>query len=422
MTINPSDIHDPITQFLVGEDINLDNFNTYLGPDNATRAFNIAENPLSATEFFHLTIRVFLKEVLGISAVDLRGSNKIKRQTGILGDIEAFIGTVEAQGCSMLHLHLLLWLEDAPMSQEMSEALQGEAFCKRARQWIKNNITGDIRGLSVPKIEAILKKNNYSYSWPLRPDNPNYITLHKEELQKLARSLLVCVCKGHGCLSKNSTKSKCKRQAPFDRAEEAWIDEDGRWGPKHLHPYIVGHNQTCLLLLRCNHNIKLLTNAYDSSGIFWYITIALELEELNYLDFFVDTYEYSASKNTKPTGKVKVDKGFPPLPGSRSSKTRHVRQQGHETLPAFIGQWFPRRSDNNTKEFYLVSMLALFKPWRDLGDLKTKDETFEHTFDVFMLNAPKEYKHIMDNMEYYYLSAEAANVTDEDARKGPDPE
>lgn len=273
MTINPSDIHDPIAQFLVGESINLDDFNAQLGPDNATRAFNIAENPLAAAEFFHITIRAFLKEVLGISAVDLRGNNRIKRRTGILGDVEAFIGTVEAQGRGMLHLHLLLWLEDAPTSQEMTEALHEEAFRERAREWIKNNITADIGGLSVSEIEALPKKNNYSYSRPLRPDNPDYVTLREEELQKLARSLLVHVCKGHGCLSKDPSKRKCKRRAPFERAEEAWIDEDGRWGPKRIHPYVVGHNQTCLLLLRCNHDIKLLTNAYDSSGIFWYITM-----------------------------------------------------------------------------------------------------------------------------------------------------
>lgn len=248
MTINPSDIHDPIAQFLVGENINLDDFNAQLGPDNASRAFNIAENPLAAAEFFHITIRAFLKEVLGISAVDLRGNNRIRRHTGILGDVEAFIGTVEAQGRGMLHLHLLLWLEDAPTSQEMTEALHEEAFRERAREWIKKNITADIGGLSVSEIEALPKKNN-------------------------SRSLLVHVCKGHGCLSKDPSKRKCKRRAPFERAEEAWIDEDGHWGPKHIHPYVVGHNQTCLLLLRCNHDIKLLTNAYDSSGIFWYITM-----------------------------------------------------------------------------------------------------------------------------------------------------
>lgn len=152
-----------------------------------------------------------------------------------------------------------------------------------------------------------------------------------------------------------------------------------------------------------------------------YVMRVSELEELNYWDFFLDTYEHSESKNTD-SRTMKADKGFPPLPGSRSSKARCVRQQGHETLPEFIGQWFPRRSDIDAKELYSVSMLALFKPWRDLGDLKLADETFEDAFSVFMEDAPKEYSRIMDNMEYFYLSAASANITDEEATKGPDPE
>ncbi len=55
-----------------------------------------------------------------------------------------------------------------------------------------------------------------------------------------------------------------------------------------------------------------------------YVMRASELEELNYWDFFLDTYEHSESKSTD-SRTTKADKGFPPLPSSRSSKARRVR-------------------------------------------------------------------------------------------------
>lgn len=67
-------------------------------------------------------------------------------------------------------------------------------------------------------------------------------------------------------------------------------------------------------------------------------------------------------------------------------------------------------------------MLTLFTPWRDLHDLKHKEETFECAFNVFMLEATEESRRIMDNMEYYYLSSEAANISEADASQGPVPD
>lgn len=273
MTINPSDVHDPIAQLLAGADIDLDQFAAERGPDNVTRSYNIACDPLAAAEFFHITIQSLLRDILGISAHDLRGSARIHRQTGILGDVKAYIGTVEAQGRGMLHLHLLLWLADAPTSQEMEDALKREDFRTRVKSWIEHNITADIGGLTTKDIEALPKQNNFSFSRPMHPRSPNFSEHRSSELKKLARSLLVHVCKGHGCTRQYGPSSRCKRGAPFEVSDEAWINERGQWGPKRLHPYVVNHNATCLLLLRCNHDIKLLTNAHDSSGIAWYITL-----------------------------------------------------------------------------------------------------------------------------------------------------
>ncbi|KAG8221593.1 hypothetical protein J3R82DRAFT_1839 [Butyriboletus roseoflavus] len=42
ITINPGDIHDPILQVFAGKEIDMNNFNAKLGPDNVHHASNVA--------------------------------------------------------------------------------------------------------------------------------------------------------------------------------------------------------------------------------------------------------------------------------------------------------------------------------------------------------------------------------------------
>ena len=60
ITINPSDIHDPIAQFFVGEEIDMDKFCVSAGPDNNRRAQNIANDPYAAAKYFFFIINTIL--------------------------------------------------------------------------------------------------------------------------------------------------------------------------------------------------------------------------------------------------------------------------------------------------------------------------------------------------------------------------
>lgn len=66
ITINPADVHDPITQVFAGESIDLDRFNSLLGPDSQRCAENIASNPYVAAQFFDFIIRAMLQTLMGI--------------------------------------------------------------------------------------------------------------------------------------------------------------------------------------------------------------------------------------------------------------------------------------------------------------------------------------------------------------------
>ena len=123
LTINPTNTQDPIAQVLCGSDIDLDNFNA---TDHWLSDVAIASDPLASASFFHIMVWAVLGSLLGITGFNKHGH--IKREKGILGTIQGYIGTVEAQGRGSLHLHMLLWLKGAPNSDGMRELLTSEAF------------------------------------------------------------------------------------------------------------------------------------------------------------------------------------------------------------------------------------------------------------------------------------------------------
>jgi len=67
----------------------------------------IAQDPYAAARFFRFTITNILEILYGIDATGPR----IKREVGILGLVNAYIGVVEAQNRGTLHLHLIIWIK-----------------------------------------------------------------------------------------------------------------------------------------------------------------------------------------------------------------------------------------------------------------------------------------------------------------------
>ena len=67
--------------------------------------------------FFRFIIETTLKSLFGIDATKYRVSSEM----GLLGVLSAYFGVVEAQGRGCLHVHMLLWLKNAPNADEMVE-------------------------------------------------------------------------------------------------------------------------------------------------------------------------------------------------------------------------------------------------------------------------------------------------------------
>ncbi|THH11046.1 hypothetical protein EW146_g8175 [Bondarzewia mesenterica] len=144
MTVNPCDLHDPIAQVFAGHTIDMDAFIATAGPDKDQRARTIANDPYAAAKFFHFIIRTVLKTLMNIEIGD---DGHVHSGMGVMGEVAAYFGTVESQGRGTLHLHMLLWLEDAPSADELQQLMKSIEFRQRVKRYVSANFRAYVPGL-----------------------------------------------------------------------------------------------------------------------------------------------------------------------------------------------------------------------------------------------------------------------------------
>ncbi|TFK69980.1 hypothetical protein BDN72DRAFT_870513 [Pluteus cervinus] len=268
MTINPSDTSDPIALKLVDQNVDLDNFVKLDDESNADRTSMVTNDPYASALYFHTVINIILEEMLGIRKI----RSNIVRSKGILGIVQAYIAAREAQGRGSLHLHMLLTLAKMLSAKKIKAALLSVEFRERLKHFISATVKADLgepnasAALAIPKIVAP------AYSRPLDPSTENYDVLSQDLERKLARTVQVHKCSLSSCLRHVGNQVVCKRRAPFDIAEEDWIDKDGHWGPKRRYAYVNNFNPSLMQTVRANHDIKYIPNGEDTKDLTHYIS------------------------------------------------------------------------------------------------------------------------------------------------------
>ena len=272
MTINPSDLHDPIAQVFVGEDIDLDKFTSRMGPDAHARAKNIAKDPYAASEYFHFIIDAILDTLFKVKVTKY----KVNSKKGVLGEVDAYFGMKEVQGRGTIHLHILIWLKNTPSPDQLQFLLRQESFRDKIKEYLSRNVCAYVPGMETANsIKHTATGANVAYARPPNPDSVHYA----QELQMM-ETQLACVeqvheCKLRRCLipDKKTGRYQCKRRAPFECTEDDFVMENGRCGPKRLHGFVNAWNPAVLINGRCNNDVKFLTNGSDTKNISFYITM-----------------------------------------------------------------------------------------------------------------------------------------------------
>ncbi|KAF7296369.1 ATP-dependent DNA helicase [Mycena chlorophos] len=315
------------------------------------------------------TIKVILQELFGISA-NPRGA--IDRRPGVLGTINGYIGTVEAQARGTLHLHILLWLQGAPTATMMRTALQSDEFRIKMQSFIRQNIRAHISGTTGADVLDIPLEKNIAYSRPEDPRKPDYAARATAAERRIARAV-----QPHDLLG-------------MDRLFGSYVWY--QW---------EGFTQTSAPLSVDEHGqfvLKDQLKQYQDRGH--------ALDDMSFYDFFRLTYdgemlEERAVTNTPARGRPRSVR-VPYLPEANRSGCRVIRGEQHETNLHFIGRWFPRANDPIVAEYYSAQMLLLLSPWCSLCDLKGNHLSFQAALTAFKSQATAHHLRILDNIQYFY--------------------
>ncbi|KAK6992004.1 hypothetical protein R3P38DRAFT_3437864 [Favolaschia claudopus] len=169
--LRPWNLWITINPIFAGEDIDLDRFMAALGPDGEKRAQDVAADPYAAAKFFHFTIRTILEVLFGIEVTPFQ----VRSSMGILGEVAAYFGFVEAQNRASLHLHLLVRLKHAPNPDQMIKLLKQESFRARIAAYIQANLRAHLPGLETAQsVKSIPVEKDIAYNRPPHPMAPDY--------------------------------------------------------------------------------------------------------------------------------------------------------------------------------------------------------------------------------------------------------
>ena len=230
LTINPCDLHDPIAQIFVGQKIDLNRLEETVSPGKEDRARNVAEDPCGAAQFFHYLIDVIIKTLFGLQKSRF-GNSQMK---GIFGYVEAYFGAVEVQNRGSLHLHMILWLRDAPTAEEMEEKLHDAEFRRRIVDFIRSNIRSHLEELATTEaVESIPSQADIAWNVSPNPDAEGYEQRQSTLERDVVRAKQFHSCHPWRCLIPDGKGgTKCKRGAPFQTSTCDSVDEDRTWHSK----------------------------------------------------------------------------------------------------------------------------------------------------------------------------------------------
>ncbi|KAJ3566046.1 hypothetical protein NP233_g7249 [Leucocoprinus birnbaumii] len=398
-TLNPSDLHNPVAQVFVGQDIDLDAFDSTIGPSSTERAINVAQDPAGAALFCHHLFRAVLECLFGI--VGAKGVSPPTRRPGVLGTVQAYVGTIEAQGRGTLHMHCLLWLSNTPLPSSFDELLSQELFRERVVRYIGTIMHADINGMGTDEILNMPTTSNISYLITHGPETKD-ATFYMSDYQSKGSQTSYNTS---ALLSERIQYHVREEQDSLDIAASAKrlltkclnsLNRLQEFGGPQITSAILDLPDRYI----SHHHVPIYLDGMRSA-------LKHQFSDLN---FWVSTQ--SLNKVVFIDNKVELRDQ---LHEYHSRKCRVVRKPGHETHPNFIGRWFPRNDRMEEAEEHAAMMLMLFRPWRELIELRPPFSTFSAQYLSFIESAPDTIRRYIDNIQYYHQGMDRRTARRSDA-------
>ncbi|PPQ74673.1 hypothetical protein CVT26_005519, partial [Gymnopilus dilepis] len=284
LTLNPSDVHNPIVRILGGgfEDIDV----MLDGEDLQSwrRKVYAAKNPAACAKFFDLMISTFIDVVLKY------GQDK----PGIYGYCEAYYGVVEAQGKGTLHLHMLVWLRGHISPQQLQEQLRtSPEYKERFIKWLESIVMNEFPTLHEDRADDPSRNKRErskdlgephpgTIKGPLAPENDSqslndFWTEYNQFLIRLLNEYNWhehnATCWKYLKRGEEKKDSNCRMRMDGSTCPTTIVDvETGHFRLRRLHPWISSYTDVVTFLMQCNMNIQFIGTGLEAKAFIYYVT------------------------------------------------------------------------------------------------------------------------------------------------------
>jgi hypothetical protein len=231
--------------------------------DTNSRSKLAAEHPVANSQFFHVIITEILGTLFGFQRDD---------KSGIFGPVETYYGMVESQNRGTLHIHMLLWLKNAPSPDALFERLeQDSSFQHRLFEYLDTIINQDVS--SFPENSGTENASDtqrpVAYG-PLFPPSALGTTAMYAHLHQAIKEFQTHT---HMATCFKNDKEKCRMRKPSPLFEEPLFDhETGEIHQRRLDGMINSFNTYLTLIANSNTDIQFLLKTKSCLSVMYYIT------------------------------------------------------------------------------------------------------------------------------------------------------
>lgn len=262
ITINPSDLRNPLVLILAGVEYSGDSLAT---ANAAIREAAATSNPAVVAEFFHHVCKAVLE---GLFATNTD-------QVGILGELSNHFAVVETNGRGMLHLHGLAWARgNLAFTTLRDRLLQDTNFAARMLHYLESIIIQGIdesiphdTEVSIPSTAPSTKDFESDDDFRLRLSHDSNYVAHKTQVHS-KRHLATCFKYRKTGPGKNT----CRFGMPRDLVPVSKVDDFGLINLARNHAWINPWNPAIASCVRSNHDISWIPTVSKSLSLIYYIT------------------------------------------------------------------------------------------------------------------------------------------------------
>ena len=366
LTINPSDLRDPLVVKLAGVTLPTSNFQKAAA---ALRRKTANMNPAAVAVFFDKVCTAVLEALINPRDGDM----------GILGDVSTYFGVVESNGRGMLHLHGFVWLTgNVDFLNLREKILDDPAFSREMIEYLDSIISE-----CIDPCESEDGSDHMS-----RPSTQDFDC--EEDYMNALRSYGNAVASKQQMHSKshNSTCFKyskkgtrqCRFNFPRPTHEASHFDDLGVAHLRRNNEWINPYNTCISAAIGSNHDLSFLSTRAKSLALLYYITNYSTKDEASTYQMVMTAAAMrkaleQAQQSSNPTDEEKkaLEKGlskFPLRAFNCMSLDREVSGvQVARSLLQLPAYYTPRRELYRVNLYYLRRRLpTIIRPCEDNGN------------------------------------------------------